>query len=478
MEQVVTKKAMDLGFTTPIGLSVTTAMDRHKERNTNESVYQDLLRKIKESGVEFIYYAMITLSGRVVTKAVPAKHLLRNLEKGVQLHRTALSDLQAGRNGVLLGGGIQSPEITAIPDVDSFKVLPWDRNMGMFFCTIYEPEYRPEIGGSLFYADVRSRLQHAHREFEQKTGLVLKSGCEPEMSWIGDQIEVKARPGASPAYHFGSFEVMRSIYKQVMRYAEELGFDMIESDYEDPTQLEMNWMFDRCELTADRLLLYRLLCKQVAREHNVIASFMPKPYTSSMGNGCHHNLSLWRGNENILMEAGRRDIHLTDAGRHMVGGLLKHSAGAMPILASTVNSYKRYWDVGLFAPSVLNWGMDNRSCTIRLSGNGRLEYKIPDASVNPYLSHTVILKAIEDGLQNRIDPGEADVDDCINPGDKILLPATLGDAIREFESNSIVQSALPNGLSDLYLALKKEEWARACSAVTNWEFDMYLEYLP
>lgn len=457
----------------------TTAFEEHIEKNTNEQLYLDLKHKIKESGVEFIYYVLITISGRVVTKAVPAKHLLRNLEKGIQLHRSAISDLQTTRDGIYIGGGVQSPEITAVPEPDTFQVLPWDRSMGLFFCTIYESPYLPDVGGNIFYADIRARLRQVHKEFKNRTGYVLKSGCEPEMSWIGKDIEVKTRPGSSPAYHMGSFEIMRPIYKTVMRYAEAMGFDMIESDYEDPTQLEMNWMFDNCEMTADRLLLYRMICRQVASENGVIASFMPKPYTNSMGNGCHHNLSLWDENgTNALEEPGRKDIHLTDVGAYALGGLLKHSPAATAIMASTVNSYKRYWDVGLFAPSVLNWGFDNRSCTVRISGIGRLEYKIPDASVNPYLSHTMILKSMEDGILNQIDPGQPDDGDSLGKTDKQYLPRTLGEALELFAESDIAYEALPNGLAELYLELKNDEWARACSAVTDWEFDMYLDYLP
>lgn len=457
----------------------TTALDMHIEKNTNEQLYLDLKHKIKESGVEFIYYVLITISGRVVTKAVPAKHLLRNLEKGIQLHRSAISDLQTTTDGIYIGGGVQSPEITAVPDPETFQILPWDRSMGLFFCSVYEPAYLPEVGGSVFYADIRARLKQVHQEFKDRTGYILKSGCEPEMSWIGKDIEVKTRPGSSPAYHMGSFEIMRPIYKSVMRYAEEMGFDMIESDYEDPTQLEMNWMFDNCEKTADRLLLYRMICRQVASEHGVIASFMPKPYTDSMGNGCHHNLSLWDENgANVLEEPGRRDIHLTDTGLYALGGLLKHSPASTAIMASTVNSYKRYWDVGLFAPSVLNWGFDNRSCTVRISGIGRLEYKVPDASVNPYLSHTMILKSMEDGLLNEIDPGQPDEGDSLGETDKQHLPRTLGEALELFSKSEIAYEAFPNGLAELYLELKNDEWARACSAVTDWEFDMYLDYLP
>jgi glutamine synthetase len=455
------------------------ALDLHREFNSSSRAATELAARIKEAGVEFIYYQVVTLSGRVLAKVVPAKHLLRNLEKGVQFHRTALSDLQSTRAGVLLGGGAQAAEFTAIPDIDSFQVLPWDRTIGSFYCRLYEPDHRPEVAGQPLACDARGHLIRAHEAFTAETGLRLKSGCEPEMSWLGESLEVQVRTGASPAYHLGNLERMRPIFKQVMHYATAMGLDMIEGDYEDPGQLELNWMYDSCELTADRLLTYRMICRQVAREQGVIASFMAKPSTGCMGNGCHHNLSLWRGDDNVFAEPGRRELHLTEVGKHALGGMLQHAGSSMMVMASTVNSYKRFWDTGLFAPTRINWGMDNKTCTVRLSANGRLEYKLPDASVNPYLSHALLLAAMRDGINKQTDPGASvDKDSYADVSEIGVLPLTLGDAISAFRANLVMRCALPEEMTELYLALKDDEWARACGAVTDWERNMYLEYLP
>lgn len=457
-----------------------TALDLHKEQNTRAAVSDALAQRIRDSKVEYIYYQVVTLTGRVIAKVVPARHLLRNLEKGVQFHRTAISDLQVTRAGVLLGGGAQAAEFTAMPDPSTFNILPWDNSIASFFCRLYEPDHINEIGGSPLATDPRGLLLDSHKQFTDLTGMTLKTGLEPEMTWHGDGLEVHVRPGASPAYHLGNLELMRPILKKVMSYATAMGLDMIEGDYEDPGQLELNWMFDDCHLTADRMMTYRLICRQVARECGVKASFMAKPTTGSMGNGCHHNFSLWRDGVNMLEEKGRRELHLTDTGLHALGGVLKHAPGSMIVMGSTVNSYKRYWDTGLFAPSRVNWGMDNKTCTVRLSANGRLEYKIPDASVNPYLSHTLLLAAMRDGLENKIDPGAPDGSDSVpaNLDDSRILPKTLGDAIHAFDQDEVIRNALPAAMADLYRDLKSDEWARFCSAVTDWEKTMYAEYLP
>ena len=373
------------------------------------------------------------------------------------------------REGNLLGGGATASEFNGVPDLDTFAVLPWDRSLGRFFCTLYEPDHRPGVGGQPYLADARGLLKRTHAEFTEATGLELRSGCEPEMTWTGPGLEVHVRPDSSPAYHVDLLERMRPIYKSLMRYAQEMGLDMIEGDYEDPGQLELNWNFDRAELTADRLITYRLICRQVAREHGVTASFMPKPATGSMGSGCHHNLSLWRGDQNVFAEPGRTEMHLTDTGRQALAGLLTNAAASMVVMGQTVNSYKRYWDQGQFAPTKIDWGMDDKTCTVRLPANGRLEYKLPDASVNPYLSHTLLLAAMRDGLENQL---------SLEGGTFAPLPLTLGEAVNAFSEGKVMRGALPEEMADLLVQLKADEWARFCGAVTDWEHDMYAQAIP
>ena len=200
-----------------------------------------------------------------------------------------------------------------------------------------------------------------------------------------------------------------------------------------------------------------------------------------MGNGCNHNVSLWRGSENTFADPSRRELHVTDAARHALGGMLQHAAGSMMIMGSTVNSYKRYSDVGLFAPVGVDWGLDNKSCSVRVSAIGRLEYKIPDASVNPYLSHTLLLAAMKKGLADQIDPGEPQKLSSYETAAASPfkpLPTTLGEAIRAFAADDLVTGALGPELSDLLIEYKTDEWLRYCGIVTEWEREMYLEFMP
>ena len=458
-----------------------TDLDRHREENSRPGALDHVHALVEQYGVKYIYYQTVTITGRVVGKVVPAAHLGRMAVRGVQQHRTAISNLQADRSGALMGGGADAAEYTAVPDLDTFAVLPWDTSIGRFYCRLYEPDHVPGIGGTALATDSRGLLKRMHTDFQERTGLELRTGTEPEMTWSGPGREASFRPDSSPAYHIEHLERNRDIYQRVIDYGTALGLDMIEGDYEDSGQLELNWMFDRADLTADRLVTYRQICKQVARELGVEASFMPKPATGMMGNGCHHNWSLWRGDTNVLEDEGVTELHLSDQGRHALGGLLTHTAGAMLVMGPTVNSYKRYWDAGQFAPSQINWGLDNKTCTVRLSANGRLEYKLPDASVNPYLSHAVMVAAIDDGLKNEIDPGAPQEGSSYGTEGQAAfdpLPLTLGEAVQAFRKDGYLRESLGPELADLYVEYKTDEWARFCGAVTEWERDLYWDDLP
>ncbi len=455
---------------------MTDALTTHREANANAA--DDLAARIKQANVEFIYYQFVSINGRVLAKVVPAAHLKRSLDKGVQFHGSAIADVAADRHGELFGGGIAAEEFAVMPDADSFQVLPWEPSVGRFLCSLYRRDDSHRDPGAPLSTDVRGAMRRAIDGLEEHTGYELRSGTEPEVTWKGEGYDPVARPGVSTAYHAGTLELTREIYQRVIRYALAMGIDMIEGDYEDAGQIELNFMYDRADRTADRLLTYRQICVQVARELGIEVTFMPKPEVGIMGNGCHHNLSLWKDGQNAFAEPGRRELHITETAKHALGGLLAHAAESMAVYGSTVNSYKRYWDAGQFAPSRVDWGLDDRSRSVRISASGRLELKLPDSIVNPYLSHALIAAAMEDGLTNAIDPGAAPDPGVTGPEKFDSLPLTLGDAVEKFASSAFVRGALGADLTDLYTEFKRDEWARFCGAITDWEDMMYRQWIP
>jgi glutamine synthetase len=115
---------------------------------------------------------------------------------------------------------------------------------------------------------------------------------------------------------------------------------------------------------------------------------------------------------------------------------------------------------------------------IRISSIGRMEYRQPDSSVNPYLSHTALLASIEDGLERKINSGDPLTDEKAKVVKFDLMPMTLGDAIVQFEGSALLKKAFPAELRDVFIDLKKDEWARYCGVITEWEFAQYWETLP
>ncbi|ASU84411.1 glutamine synthetase [Nocardiopsis gilva YIM 90087] len=459
-----------------------TALDHHRDLNTDRDAVDAIRSRIAESGVEYVYYQAVTLTGRVIGKMAPARRLVRNIENGIQQYRALLADLRTAAGGTLLGGGYEATEYTAMPDLDTFAVLPWDRRTGRFFCRLYEPAHAPGgRDGQPLALDVRGHLRRELAAFTLRTGLELRSGCEPETSWSasgnGTRPHVGPRPGESPAHHVDSLESHRPVCQRIMAYGHELDLEMIEGNHEgDPGQLELNWEYDHAARTADRMIVHRQICRQVARELGLTVSFMPKPADDRTGNSCHHNLSLWRGETNVLVDPTVRRLHLTEIGRHAVGGILSHAGAASAVMGPTVNSYKRYAQANPVTPTRADWGLDNKTCTVRLPVNGRLEVRSPDALVNPYLSHAVLLAAIEDGIKNEIDPGPPK-EGAYGDGTALFpdLPLTLGEALDRFDADPVVTSALGAETAELYRAVKAAEWMGFCGAVTDWEQRMYAD---
>ena len=267
-------------------------------------------------------------------------------------------------------------------------------------------------------------------------------------------------------------------------------------------------MFDEALRTSDRLTTYRQICARVAREHDLIACFMTKPFMKMSANGCHHNLSLWRGGDdrpNPLGQAplpgspevftyrrGGENTFLDPAspghwmpplqGRHAVGGVIAHLPALTAIGASTVNSYRRLMDRGLWAPVYADWGFQNRTCGIRISAPGRVEYRSVDSMVNPYLMAGALLRAMDDGIRRKLDPGEPEernIYEAMEAGKQVTrLPRNLGEALDALAGDEVVKSALPGDLYRVFMEYKRDEWDQFNATVSNWDVERYLDCLP
>jgi glutamine synthetase len=468
--------------------------------------------KIDELGIQYIYYQFISVTGRIVGKGVPADHWESIAEKGIQLVYGSMANLFVDRHRNYIGYGPEAAELVAIPDPETFCQLPWDKRVARVYCTCFRNREEEENPGGYLTADCRGNLKRIHAEFQSEHGLHLRHGCEPEMMWLKKGPDGKPAGGVTKpnCYHIDQFEELRPVFLKVIEYSRAMGLDMIQGDHEDaPGQLELNFTFDDALRTCDRLTTYRQICAQVAREFNLIACFMSKPFMGVSASGCHHNLSLWRdgsntvktfgmnglpglednfsyrtGGENTFMppaEASDRRIPGT-IGLYGIGGVIEHLGALTAIGCSTVNSYRRLWDTGLWAPVYADWGYQNRTCGLRVSAPGRFEYRAVDSMVNPYLMAAALLKAFDDGIKRQLDPGapeQRNLYEAMEAGKQVKkLPMSLGEALDRLADDEVIKSAMPGEMYMLYNWYKRDEWEKFLATTSSWDMDMYLDCLP
>jgi glutamine synthetase len=466
--------------------------------------------KIDELGITYIYYQFISATGRVVGKGVPADHWEQMAENGFQLVYGSVANLFVDRHRNYIGYGPEASELVGIPDPETFVQLPWDKRIGRVFCTCFRNREEPEEPGAFLTSDCRGNLRRIHEEFQKShSGLHMRHGTEPEMIWLKKNPDGSAGSGFSRpyCYHIDQFESLRPVILKVIEYGRAMGLDMIQGDHEDsPGQLELNFAFDDALRTCDRLTTYRQICAQVAREFDLIACFMSKPFMGVSASGCHHNISLWRGGHDSVKCLGHErpaglensftysqggenmfmplpgQIKPGPIGLNCIAGVIEHLPALTAIGCSTVNSYRRLWDAGFWAPVYADWGYQNRTCGLRISARGRFEYRAADSMVNPYLMAGALLKAFDDGIQRNLDPGEPEqrnIYQAMEQGKQVTkLPMSLGEALDRLEQDKTIKSALPGDMLRVYMHYKRDEWERFLAEVTEWDVKNYLDCLP
>jgi glutamine synthetase len=468
--------------------------------------------KIDELGIEYVYFQFISITGRIMGKGAPADHWETFAERGFQLVYGSTANLFIDRSGDYIGYGPEAWELVGIPEPETFVQLAWDKRVARVFCTLFRGREHPENAGAYLTADCRGNLRRIHEEFQNKhDGLHLRAGTEPEMMWLKRGEDGKPDGGFSKpyCYHIDQFESLRPVFLKVIEYCRQMGLDVIQGDHEDaPGQLELNWMYDDVLRNADRLTTYRQICAQVARENNLIACFMSKPFMNVSASACHTNVSLWRGGETVVKKLGNDNLpgepqpftyarggentFMPDGdnprlpgkiGLQALGGLLTHLPGLTVLGSSTVNSYRRMMDLGFWAPVFANWGYQNRTCSVRNSAPGRFEYKAVDSSHNPYLLSAGLLKAMDDGITHDLDPGPAEQRNIYDVIDEVKdlyrqLPMSLGEGLDAFEASALARSALPGEMYGVFMHYKRDEWQKFLSTVTDWDIEMYLDCLP
>jgi len=256
-------------------------------------------------------------------------------------------------------------------------------------------------------------------------------------------------------------------------------------------QIEIDFKYGELVKTADRTLLYKFVAKNVAKKHELIATFMPKPVYLDNASGMHIHASLWKGKTNVMYDQNDEYAEMSQTGRYFIGGLLEHARAITAITCPTVNSYKRLVP-GFEAPIYIMWSRRNRSAMVRVpvyfkgpehAAAKRAELRSADPSCNSYLALSCVLMAGLDGIKKKLDPGDPVDEDIYEMSSERRhalgvkeLPTTLRDALEAMKSDEVVHKTLGSHIFDAFIDYKTNDWNQYCLYVTPWEIMKYLDY--
>ena len=271
-----------------------------------------------------------------------------------------------------------------------------------------------------------------------------------EGSWNSGR-EENPNLGYKPRYKEGYFPVppsdtLQDLRSEICLKLMEAGIDVEVHHHEVGTagQGEIDIRYGELTVTGDKMALYKYIIKNVARENNLVATFMPKPLFQDNGSGMHVHQSLWKDGKNIFYDPQGYSLLSEDA-LYYIGGLLAHARSLCAIIAPTTNSYKRLVP-GYEAPVNIAYSQRNRSACVRIPVYSksekakRIEFRPPDPACNSYLAFSALLLAGLDGIQNRIHPGDPLDRDLYDLEPEELAdiestPASLGDALDALEED-------------------------------------------
>ena len=367
------------------------------------------------------------------------------------------------------------PDMLAIPDPTSVVQLPWKPEVAWVAANcVMEDQLVEQAPRNVLQKQIDSA---------SKMGLRIKTGVEAEFFLLnsdGSQISDELDTAIKPCYDQQAIMRRYDVIAEICDYMLEMGWNPYQNDHEDANgQFEMNWEYDDVLKTADKHSFFKFMTKSVAEKHGLRATFMPKPIESLTGNGCHSHISAWDETEEVnKFSDDKNELGLSDIGLYFLGGIMRHATSLTAITNPTVNSYKRInapstSSGATWAPNTATWSGNNRTHMVRVPGPGRFELRLPDGAANPYLLQAAIIAAGIDGVINKIDPGKRLDIDMYKEGHKVenatQLPLNLLDALRVFDSNTILKESLGNDFSKAYISLKTAEWNSYASHFSVWE---------
>jgi glutamine synthetase len=453
-------------------------------RMTTDSVKS----KLAADGIEYILALFVDINGAAKVKQVPVGCFEDIVKDGAGFAGAAVWGM---------GQGPHSHDLMGRADIATYIQLPWRPNVAVFYCNMYVDDaphpYCP-----------RTNLIRMSEVFA-KEGYVLNGGFEPEHFLVertgAGAIKVWDPLGvdtlAKPCYDFKGMCQAMDYLQDIIRYGNQMGFDVYQSDHEDGNgQYEVNFGWTNILHASDRLNLFRMMATQVAGKYGATATFLAKPFMNRTGSGAHLHFHVAdaKSGENLFPAAkGEKDVKglgYSKLAYHFIGGILKHVRAITAVASPTINCYRRIQS-GEFVhssasgytwtPAFACWGDNNRTELLRGPSKNRFEDRSPSAAVNPYLFCAAYMAAGLDGIKNKIDPGEPvkginvyelSVEERKRLG-MTMLPQNPLEALTALEEDDVVKAGL-GAIADEFIKLKKADWGEFMRTVTPWEIERYL----
>jgi glutamine synthetase len=431
-----------------------------------------VLRSVEERGVRQIWLWFTDVLGQLKSFAISPAELENAFEDGMTFDGSSIDGFSR----------VQESDVLALPDPNSFEVLPWAQEQGLaarMFCDIHN------LDGTAFEGDPRQVLR---RNLQRAHDLGFTFFLAPEMEFFYfRQNDFPPKPLDSGSYFDLTTSDPASILRQrTTHLLETMGIPVEYSFHEDsPSQHEIDLRHTDALTMADSVMTFRHVVREIASSAGLFASFMPKPLEGVQGSGMHTHMSLYRGEANAFWNAEDPYL-LSDIAKGFVAGVLRHAPEITAITNQTVNSYKRLVP-GFEAPCYVTWARNNRSGVMRVpvpkgskESATRIEYRAPDPACNPYLAFSVVLAAGLAGIEGGYEmPAESATNVFALSEDEraaegiASLPASLDSALNAMEASELVRTCLGEHIFEWFLRNKRREWQGYKTHVSQFELDRY-----
>lgn len=438
----------------------------------------DLIHKLREQGVHSLFAQFSDIHGIAKGKFVPLARLGELVEEGAGFSGPSIWGTGLPRFG-------PTSEYYGRAVLDSVQALPWMPGYARVVLDGF-------VAGKPFEACPRQVLKRQVARLAER-GWKLNVGIEPEFFLFRRDPDGRPLPLAldpadtldKPSYDYQTLSRGRPFLDRLIPMLTTLGFGLEQVDHEDANgQFEINYRHDHALAAADRLMLFKMAAHGVAESLGLVFSLMPKPFVDQPGSGLHFHLSLEDEAGHMVMKDAKAPdrLNLSRVGQQFLAGLLAHAGGLTALCAPTVNSYKRLCagaarSGSTWVPGLALYGDNNRSTLARITA-GRIEWRVPDGTCNPYLALAAVIAAGLDGVERELDPGAPVEGDIglwsVEQHQQHLcarLPATLAEAVGALAADEILCGAVGDTVMAQFVAIKQNEWSDYRRRVSEWEFE-------